>query len=409
MRRAALIFIFITLMLDILAIGVVIPVLPHLVEDFVGGDTSRAALWVGAFGSAFFLAQFLCSPIQGALSDRFGRRPVILISNFGLGLDFILMAVVDTLPWLFLGRVLAGVTAASQSTANAYVADVVPAERRAASYGVLGAAFGIGFVIGPALGGLLGSIDLRLPFWVAAALCFCNFAYGWFILPESLPVERRAAYSWKRANPVGAFLMLRRYPQVFGLVGVGLLSQLAHFALPAVFVLYAGFRYGWGEDRVGYVLALVGICNVLVQALLVRRMVPRIGERRTMLLGLTCGCIGFAWMGMAPTGTLFLMSIPMMALWGMAGPAIQGLMTRQVGADEQGRLQGAVTGAMSLTGIFAPALFAGIFSAAIAMPARTTWPGAAFLLASALIGLGLALAFWVTRPTAGQTQFQTAG
>lgn len=397
MRRAALVFIFITLMLDILAIGVVIPVLPHLVETFAGGDTAHAALWIGAFGSAFALAQFFFSPVQGALSDHFGRRPVILLSNFGLGLDFILMALVNTLPWLFLGRVLAGITAASQATANAYVADVVPVEKRAASYGVLGAAFGIGFVIGPALGGLLGSIDIRLPFWVAAGLCLANFVYGFFILPESLPPERRSRFTWRRAQPIGALNMLRGYPRVFGLVGVSTLSQLAHYALPAVFVLYASYRYGWSERQVGLVLAAVGICNVLVQAVLVRYLVPRFGERQTLLLGLACGSLGFAWQGLAASGQLFLMSIPFMALWGLTGPSLQGLMTREVRADEQGKLQGAVTSVVSLTGIFAPAMFASLFSAAISAPPDRAMPGAAFLLASMLLVLAVGLALWATR------------
>lgn len=408
-RRAALVFIFVTVLLDVLAIGIIIPVLPHLVERFTG-STASAAMWVGAFGSAFALAQFLASPVQGALSDRFGRRPVILLSNAGLGLDFILMALANTLPLLFLGRVLAGITAASLSTANAYIADVTPVEKRAASFGMLGAAFGIGFVIGPALGGLLGSIELRLPFWVAAGLALCNFAYGWLILPESLPPERRAPFRWARANPLGSLRMLRAYPQVGGLVTVSLLSQIAHYALPSVFVLYAGFRYGWGEDRVGYVLALVGICNVLVQALLVRKLVPRIGERAALQIGLGCGALGFAMQGLAPTGGWFLASIPLMALWGLGGPAAQSLMTRQVPADEQGRLQGAVAGTVSLAGIFAPTLFTQIFAAAISDFADWQLPGAAFLLSALLLAAAVLLARRVTASLRdGQAQSQPGG
>lgn len=395
-RRAALAFIFVTVLLDILAIGIVIPVLPHLVERFTGGDTAHAALWVGAFGTAFAIAQFLFSPVQGALSDRFGRRPVILLSNAGLGLDFVLMALANTLPLLFLGRVLAGITAASVSTANAYIADITPADKRAASFGMLGAAFGVGFVIGPALGGLLGGIDLRLPFWVAAGLAFANFLYGFFVLPESLPAEKRAPFRWRRASPIGAVQLLRAYPQVFGLVGVNVLSQLAHYALPSVFVLYAGHRYGWGEDRVGYVLAGVGICNVIVQALLVRRLVPRIGERAALICGLLFGALGFLWQGLAPSGGWFLCSIPLMALWGLAGPATQTLMTREVDEHEQGRLQGAVTSLVSLTGIFAPALFTQVFARAISDYAHWQLPGAAFLLSGALLLLAAGLALRVT-------------
>ncbi|MBD8525733.1 TCR/Tet family MFS transporter [Pseudomarimonas arenosa] len=395
-RRAALLFIFITVLLDILAIGIIIPVLPHLVERFAGG-TAQAALWVGVFGTAFAVAQFFCSPLQGALSDRFGRRPVILLSNAGLALDFVLMALANTLPLLFLGRVLAGVTSASLSTANAYIADVTPAEKRAASFGMLGAAFGIGFVIGPALGGLLGAIDLRLPFWVAAGLAAANLCYGWLILPESLPPERRSRFEWKRANPAGSLLMLRRYPQVFGLVGVTVLSQLAHYALPTVFVLYASHRYGWGEQSVGYVLTLVGVCNVIVQAGLVRRLVPRIGERAALLLGLLCGAAGFALQGLAATGTIFLCAIPLMALWGLAGPSLQTLMTRQVDAHEQGRLQGAVTSAVSLTGVIGPAVFSQVF-AAMLVAGSVGLSGAPFLLSAALLLVAAYLSQRLTRP-----------
>lgn len=397
-RRAALVFIFITVLLDILAIGIVIPVLPHLVEGFLGGDTARAALWIGAFGTTFALSQFLCSPIQGALSDRFGRRPVILLSNLGLGLDFVLMAVVGTLPLLFLGRVLAGVFSASVSTANAYIADVVPAERRAASFGMLGAAFGIGFVIGPALGGLLGGIELRLPFWVAAGLAFANFLYGYFILPESLPPERRRPFELRRASPVGSLRMLGRYPQVAGLVAASVTSQLAHYVLPAVFVLYAGHRYGWGADRVGYVLALVGICNVMVQAGLIRWLVPKIGERRALLAGYGFGAIGFALQGLAATGAMFLVAVPFLALWGLAGPSMQSLITRQVAEDEQGRLQGAVTSLVSLTGVFGPAMFSLVFAWFIGAGAPLALPGAPFLLAALLLVLAGAIAWRATTP-----------
>lgn len=390
-RRAALAFIFITVLLDVLAIGIVIPVLPHLIERFAG-STAQAALWVGVFGSAFALSQFLASPVQGALSDHFGRRPVILLSNLGLGLDFVLMAVAGSLPLLFLGRVLAGVTSASIATANAYIADITPPERRAVSFGMLGAAFGVGFVIGPALGGVLGSMDLRLPFWVAAGLALSNFLYGLLILPESLPRERRAGFQWRRTHPLGSVQMLRRQPRVFGLAGVILLSQFAHYALPSVFVLYAAHRYGWGAGQVGWVLALVGVCNVLVQAIGVRRLVPRIGEPRALLAGLACGAVGFAWQGLASSGAWFLLSIPFMALWGLVGPSAQSLITREVDEHQQGRLQGAVASLVSLCGVFAPALFSQLFAASLGWLGQGRWPGLAFLLASCLLGAAALLA-----------------
>ncbi len=391
-------FVFVTVLLDMLAFGVVIPVLPQLIRDFVGGDYAQAAVWVGIFGTLFAIAQFVCSPIQGALSDRFGRRPVILLSNLGLGLDFILMALANTLPLLFLGRVLAGVTAASVSTANAYIADVTPADRRAGAFGILGGAFGLGFVLGPALGGLLGGIDIRLPFWVAAGLALLNFAYGFFILPESLPREKRSArINWRRANPVGALLMLRSFPRLFGLALLAFTSNLAHYALPSTFVLYTDYRYGWGEQKVGLVLALVGLSNVLVQFVLVKRVVPRFGERRTLLAGLLFGMSGFAIMGLAQQGTLFLLGVPLLALWGLAGPSTQSLLSRRVPDDQQGRLQGSVASVVAVAGIFAPWLFTHMFAAAIAPDALLALPGAAFMLSTLLLGIAFVLALRVAR------------
>ncbi|MCE5233240.1 MAG: TCR/Tet family MFS transporter [Mizugakiibacter sp.] len=401
LRRAAVIFIFVTVLIDILSFGIIIPVLPHLVERLAGGGIARAAMWVGVFGTLFALIQFVCSPIQGALSDRFGRRPVILLSNLGIGVDFLFMALVNTLPLLLVGRCISGMTAASFTTANAYIADVTPPEKRAASYGLLGSAFGIGFIIGPALGGFLGNWHLRAPFWAAALLALANFCYGWFILPEALPPERRSArFDWAHANPLGALFLLRRYPQVFGLATLVFLSNLAHYVLQSVFVLYADYRYGWGAQTVGYTLALVGACNAFTQAWLVGRLVPRIGERRTLLAGLVFGTCGFAVMGLATSGPMFLLGIPLLALWGLAGPSTQALMTRQVDPHEQGRLQGAITSLASLAGIFGPALFTQVFAASIGAYAGLHLSGAAFLLSALLLMLGLALARRFTRAPA---------
>ena len=399
-RRAALVFIFITVLLDILAIGVIIPVLPHLIESFLGGDIGQAARWVGIFGTAFALAQWLFSPLQGALSDHFGRRPVILLSNFGLGVDFLLMALVNTLPLLFIGRVLSGITSASFSTANAYIADVTPPEKRAASFGLLGAAFGVGFIIGPALGGTLGDIDLRLPFYVAAGLSLANFLYGFFILPESLKTEDRDRVDLKRANPLGALMLLRRYPQIFGLAAVAFLSQLAHYALNSVFVLYADYRYGWGAREVGLTLALVGLANAITQAVLLRKLVPKLGERVTLLIGVACGAAGFAVQGWAPSGGLFLLAIPLLALWGLAGPSTQSLITRAVDPREQGRIQGALVSLSSVAGVFGPALFTTVFAYFIGEGVALHLPGAAFLLSALLLGLAWWVAWRATRPQA---------
>lgn len=396
-RRAALVFIFITVLLDILAFGMIIPVLPHLIASFLGGDLGRAAVMHGLFASVFMVMQFIFSPVQGALSDHFGRRPVILLSNLGLGLDFILMAVAQTLPLLFIGRVLSGLTAASFSAANAYIADVTPPEKRAAAYGKLGVAFGIGFVIAPAIGGLLGDGNPRLPFWVAAGLSLANFCYGWFVLPESLPVERRSAFSWRRANPVASLRMLARHPELFALAGVILLMQLAHVVYPSTFVLYADYRFEWGPKMVGYTLAGVGILSAIVQGGLISRIIRAIGERRTMLLGLAFGALGFTLYGFAPTGAWFWAAMPIAAMWGISMPAAQALMTRQVDPNEQGRLQGAIVSLTSVAGIFGPTLFTRVFADVAERGLHTGWAGATFWLAGLLLALALLLAWRATR------------
>lgn len=392
-RRAAVVFIFITVALDILALGVMIPVLPKLVLGFLGGDSAGAANWYGWFAAAFAGMQFLCSPLLGALSDRFGRRPVVLLSNLGLGLDYIVMALAPNLWVLFVGRVFAGMTSASISTANAYIADVTPAEKRAAAFGMLGAAFGLGFVIGPAMGGLLGSVDQRLPFWVAAGLSLLNFAYGFFILPESLPPERRAPFAWRGANPLGALRFLRAHAGVAPLALIGFLSQLAHMSLPAIFVLYADYRYGWDEWQVGIALAAVGVSSALVQGGLVRRLVPRFGEVRMLRVGLLAGALGFLLYGFAPSAAWIWLAIPVMASWGFATPSMQGLLSRRVDASEQGRLQGALTSLTGMAGIFGPFLFTQAFAAAIRHPLDWHLPGLAFYLAASLLAAALLLAF----------------
>ena len=393
-RKAALAFIFITVLIDVIAFGVIIPVLPHLVQQFVGGDTSVAAYWTGVFAFAFSLVQFFSAPIQGALSDRYGRRPVILLSCLGLGLDFVLMALAPSLAWLFVGRIISAVTSASFTTANAYIADVVPAERRAKSYGMIGAAFGLGFIVGPLVGGVLGGIDHRLPFWCAASLALLNFLYGLFVLPESHPVERRSkAFDWKHAKPMGGVKMLREYPHIWGLVAVVFLANFAHYVYPSTFVLFADAAYGWKEKQAGYVLAVVGVLSVIVNVMVVGRMVKALGERRAMMLGLACGTAGFVVYGLAGSGWLFLLGLPISALWAVAAPATMALVTQQVPADVQGRIQGSLSSLVSLAGIFAPALFAGAFGFFIGPGAPVRLPGVSFLLAALLLGIA-ALVAW---------------
>ena len=397
-RTAAIVFIYITVLLDMLAFGIVIPVLPHLIEQLAGGGIANAAWWVGVFSTVFALVQFVSSPVQGALSDRFGRRPVILISNLGLAVDFVILALAPTLWLLFVARVILGVTAASFTTANAYIADITPKGKRAGAFGILGSAFGLGFIIGPGLGGFLGGIDLRLPFWVAAALAALNFLYGFFILPESLPRERRTTrFEYHNAHPLGSLKLLRRYPQVLGLAWVMFLVYLAHYVLQTVFVLYGDYRYGWGPQAVGLVLMLVGASDGAVQAFLTSRLAPWLGERRLLLGGMLFGVGAFALMGVASVGWVFLLGIPLMALWGLAGPPIQSMMSHQVDPSEQGRLQGAITSLGSFAGIFGPYLFAQVFASSIAPGARVHLPGLAFGLAAVLLLIGAWIAARVTR------------
>jgi DHA1 family tetracycline resistance protein-like MFS transporter len=398
-RRAALIFIFITVLIDILSFGVIIPVLPGLVREFTHGDFAQAAWWVGTFGMLFAAIQFVCTPIQGALSDRFGRRPVILLSCLGLGVDFILMALAQSLPWLLVARIFSGMFSASFTTANAYIADITAPEKRAQAFGMIGAAFGVGFIIGPIIGGQLGAIDLRLPFWFSAGLALLNFLYGWFVLPESLPKENRTKrFDWSHANPIGSMVLLKRYPQVFGLAAVVLIANLAHYVYPSVFVLFAEYQYNWNEKQVAWVLAIVGVFSVIVQAGLMGKIVPKLGERRTLLFGLACGVVGFIIYGMADEGWMFLIGLPISALWGLAGPATQSLITQQVGADVQGRIQGALMSLVSLAGIAGPMMFAGTFALFIGKSAPAHLPGAPWLLASLLLFIGLLVGWRYARP-----------
>ena len=398
-RKAALAFIFVMVVLDVVAIGIIIPVLPKLVESMVGGNTAYAAKIYGVFGVAWGLMQFVFSPLLGALSDQYGRRPVMLLSTLGLGLDYILMALAPDLVWLFVGRVISGITAANFSTANAYIADVTAPENRASAFGLIGAAFGIGFVLGPALGGIMGDIDPRLPFWTAAILSLANTAYGYFVLPESLPRERRMRFSWARANPVGAFRLLRGHRELLGLAGVGFLFQLSHAVLPSVAVLYTSYRYGWDGKTMGLTLAAVGVASGVVQAGLIRPIIRRLGERTTLILGLLFGTAGFAIYGFATTSVGFWAGIPVMALWGLAGAAAMGIMSRLVSGSEQGQLQGANSSIAAVAGLLGPGLFSYVFARSITPEAGWQLPGAPFLLAAAILVLATGLAWWTTRPT----------
>ncbi|MDI3260271.1 MAG: TCR/Tet family MFS transporter [Sinobacteraceae bacterium] len=399
-RRAAVAFIFVTVVIDVLGFGVIIPVLPKLVVQFMHGDTARAAQIYGLFSTAWATMQFLFSPLLGAISDRFGRRPVILTSCFGLGLDYLVMALAPTVGWLLLGRIVSGICASSFSTAGAYIADVSPPEKRASAFGVIGAAFGVGFVVGPALGGVLGSIDPRLPFWGAAGLALLNASYGLFVLPESLPRERRSpAFAWQRANPVGSLKLLRSHHELLGLAGVNFLFQLAHYVLPSVYVLYTGYRYGWDARTVGLTLTAVGLLNIAVQGFLVKPAVRRLGERGALYTGLAFGLSGFAGFALAPSGAWMWSALPVFALMGLFTPGLQSLMTQRVSPSEQGQLQGANASIVGIAGLLGPGLFTQIFAWFIGARAPLHLPGAPFLLAAGLLTLALILAAAAARAT----------
>ncbi len=385
-----IVFIFATVLLDMLGLGIIAPVLPKLVLTLSGDDGARAAAIFGIFGTVFALMQFVCSPLLGVLSDRFGRRPVIVLSNLGLGLDYVLMALAPTVSWLFAGRVIAGITSASTTTANAYVADVSQPHQRAQGFGLLGAAFGLGFIAGPAIGGLLGGIDPRLPFWFAAALSLANAAYGFLVLPESLQRKQRRAIVWRRANPLGALNLLRSHRDLLGLAMAAFLSVLAGVVLPSIYVLYVSRRYGWDTRAVGLSLTLVGICSALAQVALVKPMVTRLGERGAMLAGLLSGAAGMAIFGTATTGTLFAIGTPLMALWGLAPAAAQSIMTRSVSASEQGELQGALGSLAGVASLLGPGIFTLTYARSINRHGAGNLPGAAWLL-STLMLLGAAV------------------
>ncbi len=390
--KAALAFIFVTVALDMLAVGMIVPVLPGLVKGFLGGDTARAARMLGVFGTVWSLMQFLFSPLLGSLSDRFGRRPVILLSNLGSGVDYLVMALAPNLSLLFIGRVISGITSASIPTAMAYIADVTPIAQRAAGFGMISAAFGLGFVLGPAFGGILGNINPRLPFWVAGALSLANALYGLVVLPESLPRALRGSFCWRRANPVGGIGMLRLRPNLLALGAVMFLGYLAHQVFE-VYVLYAQYRYRWDDRSVGFSLAIVGIFSALVGAVLVKPAVKKFGDRATMLAGLLFGSVGFAIFGAAANGLVFSFGVPVMNLWGLAGPTAQGLMSRGVGPSEQGQLQGAISASRGIAGLIGPILFTFVFASAITGFSEWRVPGAPFYLAAALLFSSLLLAF----------------
>ncbi len=384
-QKAGMAFILITVFIDVLGIGIIIPILPELVKTFVGGSTASAGRWFGILAATYAAAQFLFAPVLGSLSDRFGRRPVILIALFGLGVDYVIQGVAPSIGWLFLGRVIAGIMGASFTTANAYIADVSGPENRARNFGLMGVAFGLGFIFGPALGGFLGGLHLRLPFFGSAALALINWLYGFFVLPESLPLEKRGHFSLEKSNPMGSLMVLKMYPLVAYLSVSFIFIGLAQRGLEGVWVLYTDYRFGWDESTNGLSLALMGIMAVLVQGVLVQPCIRRFGERKSILIGLVVAAISFLGYGLATESWMMYVVIIFGSLGGITGPAIQGLIAGTVASHDQGKMQGAITSLLSLTSIFAPLIFAtGLFSYFTSPAAPFKFPGAPFLLGSVL-------------------------
>jgi DHA1 family tetracycline resistance protein-like MFS transporter len=380
----AVLFVLVTVLLDTIGFGLVLPVLPELLVELTGEPLNRAAIYGGWLAFVYAVLQFACAPVLGNLSDRFGRRPVLLYAVASLGIDYIIMGLAPTLSWLFVGRALAGIAGASFTPAYAYMADVTPPEKRAQNFGLIGGAFGAGFIIGPALGGFLGELGHRAPFFAAASLSLLNFSYGIFVLPESLPPSSRRPFQWKRANPLGTLLQLRKYPVVIGMLSALFLWQLAHQVMPSTWGYYTMYRFGWSEAVVGASLAFVGAIMAASQATLPRVLVPRIGEARSAAAGLIVGGLGFLGYGVATRGWMMFALMLTWALGALVMPSAQALMSHRIPPGAQGELQGGVASLYSLSSIVAPPIMTHLFGYFSSEAAPLHLPGAAFIFAALL-------------------------
>jgi MFS transporter, DHA1 family, tetracycline resistance protein len=394
--QAAFGFILLSIFLDVLALGVVIPVLAPLVQSFSGGDAAAAAGVLALFGSTYAAMTFLGSPFLGVLSDAVGRRPVLLIGLFALGLDYLAMGFAPNLAWLFAGRVVAGLAGATGVVAGAYIADTMPDQGRARAYAWGGAVWGLGFIAGPALGGWLGHYGVRAPFWCAAGLTILGAIYGAAVLPESLARERRTAFRVSKANPLGSLALLRARPGLAKLSVLSFLRWLAHGAIATLFVLYAMNRYGVGPTYAGSALAIYGLFDILVQALVVAPVIAAVGEWGALLAGLMFGCVASAIFGLATNGWLFAVGLPFLALVDLFGPGFLAIATRGVGASEQGRLQGVIFGVQTFAQVIGPALFGATY-ASLEAGLHPPLPGVSFLMATGVFALALGLAPTLTR------------
>ena len=392
-HRYALTFIFVTLLLDVVGFGIIIPVTPKLIQGLQGGTLAEAAQWGGYLGFSFAVLQFFTAPVLGGLSDAYGRRPVLLFALLGFGLDYVLQGFAPTLGWLFLGRCLAGITGASFTVAAAYIADVSPPEKRAQNFGLIGAAFGLGFILGPVIGGLLGAkLGARAPFFAAAIVALLNAGFGYFALPESLDAAHRRPFDWRRANPIGSLRNLARYPQITGLAGAMFLLYIAGHAAQSTWNYFTYERFRWDEAQVGYSLAFVGLVAGVVQGGLTRVVIPRIGARRAVLVGIAFYVVGLVCFAFATEGWMMYAFMVPYGLGGLAGPATQALVSEAVSPSEQGELQGALTSLISVSSIIGPLLMTGLFARfSHHTPGAVYFPGAPFLAGAALTVLALGL------------------
>jgi DHA1 family tetracycline resistance protein-like MFS transporter len=391
-RSPAIIFIFITIVIDVLGIGIIVPVIPKILLELTGKGLSEASKYSGFLMSSYAIMQFIFSPIIGGLSDKYGRRPVILASLFGFFLDYLILIFAPSLIWLFAARLIAGVTGASFTTATAYIADISTDENRSKNFGMVGAAFGLGFIIGPPIGGILGDIGTRVPFMFAAGLTLINALYGYFVLPESLAKENRREFDWKRANPMGSLKNIARYPALLGLIGALFCLQIAGQAHPSTWSYFTMKEFNWTLKEVGYSLAFVGLMVAIVQGGLNRVINPKLGDRNSVIIGLLFYGVGFILFAFATKGWMMYIFMVPFGLGGIAGPALQSMITKQVAPNEQGELQGGITSMQSVTTIIGPLFASNLFSYFSAEDAPVFFPGAAFFMAGLVTFLALGIA-----------------
>jgi DHA1 family tetracycline resistance protein-like MFS transporter len=384
-KNASVTFIFITLLIDCIGIGIIIPVIPKLITELTGSNLSVASEYGGWLTASYAIMQFFCAPIMGNLSDRYGRRPILLGSLLGLGIDYLFLSFAPTIAWLFLGRIIAGIFGASFTTGTAYLADISTPENRSQNFGMVGAAFGLGFIIGPAIGGKFGEFGIRVPFMVAAGFSLLNFIYGFFILPESLPKESRRRFEWKRSNPVGALVHLKKYPVISGLVITLVLTYLAGYSVQATWTFYNMFKFNWSMALVGYSLAVVGLLIALVQGGLIRVIIPLMGQKNSIFVGLALEVAASLFFGFANSSwMMFALLIPY-CLGSVSGPALQGVISSQVPSNEQGELQGALTSLMNVSSIIGPLLMTSLFGYFSSSQALVYFPGAPYLMGAILL------------------------